>query len=175
MIESFQTLFQGTYGLITAICLVIGLVLLAIEIFIPGFGVCGITGLVLIVFSIVFRTITSGNLWHLLLLIVLTMLVAGLSVLIAIKSARFGLLSKSPIVQNETAIPTDYASNEKNYGFLMNKVGVTKTTCKPAGKMEYDKIEYQVITNGDYIDAEEKVRVIEVDGSTIVVRKEGKN
>ena len=174
MIEAFSTLFIGTEGLVTAICLVIGLVLLAIEIFIPGFGVCGITGLVLLVFSIVFRTVTSGDFWHLLLLLAFILLASGLTILIAVKSARYGLISKSPIVQNETAIPKDYASNEKNYGFLMNKVGVTKTTCKPAGKMEYDKIEYQVITNGDCIDADEKVRVIEVDGSTIVVRKEEK-
>ena len=93
-------------------------------------------------------------------------------VLITIRSARYGLISKTPIVENSTAIPKDYGSNEKNFGFLVNKVGTTKTICKPIGKMEIDNIEYQVISNGDYIEAGEKVRVVEVDGDTIVVKKE---
>ena len=174
MLEALTTLFAGTYGLVTAICLTVGLVLLAIEIFIPGFGVCGITGIVLLVFSVVFRIATSGNFLHFLYLLIIILLAVGLVVLITIRSARYGLISKTPIVENSTAIPKDYGSNEKNFGFLVNKVGTTKTICKPIGKMEIDNIEYQVISNGDYIEAGEKVRVVEVDGDTIVVKKEEK-
>ncbi len=171
MLESLITLFQGTYGLITAICLVVGLVLMAIEIFIPGFGICGITGIALIVFSIVFRTVTSHDFLHLLYLVIITLLVSGINLLIVTKSAKSGLLSKTPLVEKNTAIPKDYGSNEKNYGYLLNKVGETKTVCKPVGKMILDNIEYQVITNGDYLSAGTKVKVVEVDGNTIVVKK----
>ncbi len=174
MLESLTTLFQGTYGMVTGICLAVGLVLLAIEIFIPGFGVCGITGVTLLVFSVIFRVVTSQNYVHFFYLLLIIAVGVGLSLLIAIRSARFGLLSKTPIIENSSAIPTDYASNNKNFGFLLNKVGCTKTICKPSGKMELDNIEYQVISNGDYIDAGTQVRVIEVDGNTIIVKKEGK-
>lgn len=172
MLEAITTLFQGTYGLVTAICLTVGLVLLAIEIFIPGFGVCGITGVVLLVFSVVFRLATSGNFLHFLFLLAIILLAVGLVVLITIRSARYGLISKTPIIENDTAIPVDYGSADKNFGFLINKVGITKTICKPIGKMQLDNIDYQVISNGDYIEAGEKVRVVEVDGETIVVKKE---
>lgn len=174
MIESLTTLFQGTYGMITGICLAVGLVLLAIEIFIPGFGVCGITGITLLTFSVIFRVITSQDFVHFVYLLLIIVVGIGLTMLIAIRSARFGLISKTPIVEKSTAIPSDYASNNKNFGYLLNKVGKTKTICKPSGKMEFDNIEYSVISNGDYIEAETPVRVIEVDGSTIIVKKEEK-
>lgn len=171
MFNSISTLFYGTYGLITAVCLLVGLVLLAIEVFIPGFGICGITGIVMLVFSVVFRVITSGDFLHFVYLLLIIIITISLVVLITIRSARYGLISKSPIVETETAIPVDYGSNEKNYGYLINKVGITKTICKPVGKMQLDNIEYQVITNGDYVEAGEKVKVIEVDGATIIVKK----
>lgn len=174
MLESITTLFQGTFGLITAICLAVGLVLLAIEIFIPGFGICGITGVVLVVFAVIFRVVTSHDIGHFIYLLSIIILAVGSVVLIAVRSARFGALSKTPIIETGTAIPTDYADNSKNYGYLINKVGITKTVCKPIGKMEHDNVEYQVISNGDYIEANVKVKVVEVDGSTIVVKKEEK-
>ena len=121
MLESLITLFQGTYGLITAICLVVGLVLMAIEIFIPGFGICGITGIALIVFSIVFRTVTSHDFLHLLYLVIITLLVAGINLLIVTKSAKSGLLSKTPLVEKNTAIPKDYGSNEKKLWLLIKQ------------------------------------------------------
>lgn len=171
MLESLISLFQGTYGLITAICLVVGLVLIAVEIFIPGFGICGITGISLIVFCMIFRTVTSGDFLHLLYLLVIALVVSGINLLIVVKSAKNGLLSKTPLIDNNTAIPKDYGSDEKNYGYLINKEGTTKTVCKPVGKMILDNVEYQVITNGDYLPAGTKVKVVEVDGSTIVVKK----
>ncbi|MBQ0017457.1 MAG: NfeD family protein [Clostridiales bacterium] len=174
MIESLASLFAGTAGLITGICLLVGLILLIIEIFIPGFGVFGITGSVLVVFSIVYRVITSGDALHLLYILSISIVVIALAVLIAIRSARFGLLSKTPFIQKGTSIPKDYGSNEKNFGFLINKKGITKTVCKPVGKMELDSVEYTVTTNGDYIDEETPVKVVEVDGSTIIVRKDEK-
>ena len=172
MLEAITTLIKGTYGLVTAICLAVGLILLAIEIFIPGFGVCGITGITLVVFSVLFRVITSKNILHFVSLLAIIIIAIALFLLIGIRSARYGLLSKTPIIETSTSIPTDYADDSKNYGFLINKVGVTKTICKPIGKMELDNVEYQVISNGDYIDADTKVKVVEVDGSTIIVKKE---
>ena len=175
MWQSFLTLFAGTEGVIAAVCLVIGLAFLTVEIFIPGFGVFGITGTILLLFSLIYRVATSGDILHFLYIIAIIVLVVVISLLIAIRSARFGVLSKTPIIETSTALPEDYASDKKNYGFLINQKGVTKTILKPVGKVDIDNIEYQVITNGDYIDAGVKVKVVEVDGSTIIVRKdEGK-
>ena len=115
MLEAITTLFKGTYGLVTAICLAVGLILLAIEIFIPGFGVCGITGITLVVFSVLFRVITSKNILHFVSLLAIIIIAIALFLLIGIRSARYGLLSKTPIIETSTSIPTDYADDSKNY------------------------------------------------------------
>ena len=102
------------------------IIFLTVEIFIPGFGVFGITGIILLVFAIVFRTVMSGDILHLFYLLLIIVSVAGVSFLVAVRSARFGLLSKTPIIEKSTAIPKDYGSDKKNYGYLLNKKGITK-------------------------------------------------
>ena len=103
-------------------------------------------------------------------LVSLSVAVLAIVIVIAIRSARFGALSKSPLVQNDVALPTDFASNEKNYAFLVGKTGKTKTILKPIGKAEFDGQTYQVTTEGEYIDKGKEIYVSEVDGSTITVK-----
>lgn len=166
----FSTLFADA-GLVSAICLAIGLILCAVECFVPGFGFFGITGGVLVIFSIVYRMAIGGTWWHLLYMCLIVIVVLSVLVIIAIRSAKSGLLSKTPLIEKTTALPTDYANNETNYGFLLEKEGVTLTICKPAGKVKIDDVEYQAISNGEYIEEGTNVKVIEVDGSTIIVKR----
>lgn len=164
------TLFSDM-GLISAVCLAVGLVLCTIEIFVPGFGIFGITGTILLVFSLVFRIIIGGSLLQFIYMLLIIISVLAIIILISLRSARFGLLSRSPIIQSGTALPKDFSDDKKNYAYLLGKGGVTKTICKPIGKIEIDSVEYQAITNGDYLERGTDVKVVEVDGSTIVIRK----
>lgn len=168
--SDFVTLFADA-GLVTAICLLVGLIFCGIECFVPGFGFFGISGGVLIIFGIVYRMVMGGSWWHLFYLCLIVILSVTVLILCAIRSARFGIISKTPIIENSTALPTDYAKNEKNYGYLLNKKGITTTICKPVGKIEIDGQQYQAISNGDYLEKDSKVRVVEVDGDTIVIKK----
>ena len=164
------TLFADS-GLVAGICLFVGLIFCAIECFIPGFGFFGISGGVLIVFGIVYRMVMGGTWWHFFYMCGIALIVLALVVFIAIRSARFGFLSKTPIVDNSTALPKDFADNDKNYGYLLNKTGVTVTVCKPVGKIKIDDQLYQAISNGDYLEKDSKIIVVDVDGDTIVIKK----
>lgn len=164
-------LFTNSYYIICLVCLAIGLILCAVECFIPGFGVVGITGLVFCTFSIVFLLIMDGTWRQFLFMFGIGLLVLTLVILIAVRSARFGALSKSPLVQKQTALPEDYSADEKNYQYLVGKIGLTETVCKPIGKANIDGITYSVITNGEYVDKNKNIYVAEVDGSTIVVKE----
>lgn len=168
--NSFSTLFANA-GVVTAICLAVGLIFCTIECFIPGFGFFGFSGTGLIVFGIVYRMVNGGDMWHLLYMFLIVILVMVIVILIAIRSARFGLLSKSPFIEKSTALPTDYSDDEKNYAFLLNKEGVAKTTCKPVGTAEIDGNIFQVVSLGKYIDEEKKVKVVSVEGETITVQE----
>ena len=169
--SDIANLFTNSYYIICIVCLAIGLVLCALECFIPGFGVIGITGLIFCTFSVVFLLIMNGTWRQFLFMIGIGLLVLTLMILIAVRSARFGALSKSPLVQKNTALPEDYSSDEKNYQYLVGKVGLTETVCKPIGKAVIDGISYSVITNGEYLDKNKKVYVAEVAGSSIIIKE----
>jgi membrane-bound serine protease (ClpP class) len=171
--DAFVELFTNSANIIAMVCLLIGMVLLCIECFVPGFGIFGISGIVFCAFSIVLTLILGGeHAWiQFLYMIAMIVVVLAVVILIAIRSARFGLLSKSSLIQNGVDLPPDYSSDEKNYSYLVGKTGVTKTILKPVGKAEIDEQTYQVTTEGEYIDMNEEIYVASVDGSTILVKK----
>ena len=164
-------LFTNSYYIICLVCLAIGLTLCAIEFFVPGFGFFGITGIVFTTFSVVFLLAMEGTWRQFLFMVGIAILVITIVLLVAIRSARFGALSKSPLVQTETALPEDYSSNEKNYLYLLGKVGKTETICKPVGKATIDDVTYSVITNGEYIEKGTEIVVTEVDGTSIFIKE----
>ena len=170
--DAFVNMFTNSANLIAMVCLFIGLVLCCIECFVPGFGVFGITGIVFCVASLCLTLFMGGeHAWiQLLYLSVIAVSVLTVVVLIAIRSAKFGALSRSPLIQKEIAIPTDFASNEKNYSFLLNKSGKSKTILKPVGKVDIEGKTYEVTTEGEYIEKNKEVYVAKVDGSTILVK-----
>lgn len=170
--DAFVNMFTNSANIIAIVCLFVGLVLCCIECFVPGFGVFGILGIVFCVASLVITLVVGGEFaWiQLLYMASLSFVILLVVVLIAIRSAKFGALSRSPLVQKEIAIPTDYASNEKNFAFLLGKEGVTKTILKPVGKVEIEGKIYQVTTDGEYVEKDKSVFVAEVDGSTILVK-----
>lgn len=170
MWEEIVGLFSGL-GWISMLCLAIGVIFLVVEFFIPGFGVFGIVGIIVSAFAIVFKMVMGGTLIQFGIMLSFVVLVILLFSLIFIRSAKYGLISKSPFVEKKTSVSVDYAENKKNFGFLLNKQGVVASVCKPAGKVEIDGNTYSCISNGEYLHKNTLVKVIEVDGSTIVVKK----
>lgn len=167
--SDFIGLFQDV-NIICMVCLAIGLILCTIECFIPGFGVFGITGIVFCTFSIVFMLVMGGTWRQFLYMLGIIAIVITIVLLVAVRSARFGALSKSALIQNATALPEDYSSNEKNYSYLMGKIGTADTVCKPSGKALIEGQLYSVITDGEYIEKGKEIYVSEVDGATIYVK-----
>ena len=169
--SDFVELFTNSYNIICMVCLAIGLILCVIECFIPGFGIFGISGIVFCTFSIVFLLVMGGTWRQFLYVFGLIIIVAVIVVLILIRSARFGAISKSALVQQNTALPTDFSKDEKKFHDLIGKVGVTETICKPVGKIMIEGQTYSAITDGEYIEKNKEVYVSEVDGTTIFVKE----
>ena len=169
--QDIADLFTNSYYIICLVCLAVGLVLCAVECFIPGFGITGILGILFCTFSVVFLLIMDGTWRQFLFMLGMGILILTIIILVAVRSARFGALSKSPLVQKETALPADYSSDGKNYQYLVGRIGRTETVCKPIGKAVVDGVSYSVITNGEYIGKDKQIYVSEVDGMSIVVKE----
>ena len=152
--------------------LCVGLVLLFIEMFIPGFGVCGISGLVVIAGGIITHAVLTKSIVQVLGLILIFSLVIIILFLILIRSARYGLLGKTPFVENKTAVPMNY-QNQSEFAFLVGEVGVAITDMRPSGKFMIDDKVYEGIEkNADMVEKGQRVKVVQVEGIKIIVEKE---
>lgn len=172
----------GTVGSIELILFVIGLVLLIVEIFlIPGFGVVGISGLILIVLSLILSM--QGFVWPQYnwqwaifrrnILVVVSSAVGSIAVfaLLASLLPQVKLFSRL-ILQTEQTADAGYTVQEPEAeGRLLGKRGEAVTTLRPSGKAEFEGEVLPVETDGEFLSAGDSVRIIEVSGNRIVVRK----
>jgi membrane-bound serine protease (ClpP class) len=177
----------GRVGSLELILFILGLGLLAVEIFVlPGFGVAGVSGLVLIAFSLIFSMQDFifprfGWEWNLMgrnaMVVVFALIAAitGIAViaLLGPKTKIFDrIMLKTQI--SETASDgggwKDDGGVESDYNALLGKTGKTVTVLRPIGKALVDGETYQVEADSSFIEAGTEVKVTKIKGNTIVVR-----
>jgi membrane-bound serine protease (ClpP class) len=159
----------------------IGLALIAVEIFvIPGFGVAGIGGIILVVGSLVLIMINNDAFDF--------EFVAMNDALRALAAVMGGLLgsmvlffvggSKLPDTRFFKRIAlTDTQDSVQGYtanfitDALTGKQGMTETVLRPSGKVVIDGVIYDAYTRGEYIDKGSPVQVVNVIGSSLLVKK----
>ena len=160
----------GLWNLLTAnvpelILLLVGVALLVVEMYIPGFGVPGLMGIGSLVLGFILLGPTLGQ--GLLLFVILAAILC-VALTICLVTASKGRLSKSKLALNDVAIPPDAAeANDLNY--FIGKEGVTHTALRPAGIGEFDGVKLNVVSDGEFIAQGRRVRVQKVAGIRIVV------
>jgi len=95
--------------------------------------------------------------------------VLAIAISISLRSVTNGKLSKSRIILRETeSNEAGYRSTQDTEIFL-GKEGVTTTVLRPTGMAEFDGVKLNVISEGEFIPAGSKVRIVRVEGSRILV------
>lgn len=151
------------------VCFVVGLGLIVLEAFMPGFGLPGIAGVILHVVAVVFTWINHGPVAALGMTIILLSIIA-IAISVSLRSAANGKLSRSKIVLSETeSNEAGYRSSEDMQVFL-GKEGVATTVLRPTGMAEFDDVKLNVVSDGEYIQPGTKVQIARVEGSRILVR-----
>jgi len=158
---------------------VIGVVLLITEIFIiPGFGVAGILGISAIIFSLGAALIgniglafpelhlISNAIWTLAITLVLTILLIS-SLARYMPDSR--LMSKL-ILQASTDTASGYLSYTA-HDELVGQIGTSLNALRPSGTVSIDGKRVDVVSDGDFIDKGQSVRVVQVLGSKVIVSK----
>ena len=147
------------------ILMLVGVGLLVFEMYIPGFGVPGISGIAALVLGFVLLrpTLAQG-------LVLFAILAAILCVALSIclYSASKGRLSKSKLVLNDVAVSADAAENN-DMNYFIGREGVTHTPLRPAGIGEFDGVKLNVVSDGEFIAKDRPIRVQSVEGNRIVV------
>lgn len=172
----------GTVGSLELILFVVGVILLILEIFIiPGFGVAGVSGLVLIGASLVLsmqgfvfpsfewqRDILKRNLLVVSMSLVSSLIIFGI---MAYSLPQLRLFSKLMLKTAQSADEGYTVQSREEEKQLLGKQGVAVTTLRPSGKAEIGDEVFYVETEGDFVDSGSTVEVIEVSGNRIVVRR----
>ena len=168
-------------SIIDIVLVIVGLVLIALEIFvIPGFGIAGISGIIMVIISL-FLALTGTSLPYIdssiisIALFQLSVSLVGALLLIFIL-AKF--LPKT-IIFNRLVLSE---AEKTNKGFvsadkiskIIGRKGVALTMLRPAGIAEIEGKRIDVVTEGGYIEKGEKIIVISSEGIKVVVAKAGK-
>jgi len=150
------------------LCLLISTALMILEVFMPGFGIAGISGITLSIVGVWLTWRSMGPLAALgVLLIMLALMAIVLS--IGLRSTARGLLSKSSMVLNEQLDTTQGFSSNVDLNLFIGKQGTALTPLRPAGLAEIEGVRLNVVSNGDFIPKDTSVVIASVEGTRIVV------
>jgi membrane-bound ClpP family serine protease len=159
--------FISNIGALQAILLIVGLGLLVVEIFHPGFGAPGITGLILLVLGIV---LTAKSITEAIIMIIIIIVLLGIAAILFFYSASRGRLSKNIVLSEALNKESGFISTE-NLEEYLGAEGHAITPLRPAGIAEFDGVKLDVVTQGEFIARDTRVKVISVSGRRIVVRE----
>lgn len=149
------------------ICVLAGVILLIVEAFMPGFGVPGISGIILLLAGVAMTWYEYGAMVGLGTTVAVLALV-GVAISVSLKSASSGRLSKSDLILNDTETPP---SENADMQLLVGKEGVVKNTLRPVGTAEFDCGKLHVTSDGEYVSEGQRVRIVRVEGTQIFVNK----
>lgn len=140
--------------------LVTGYLLMAAEIFlIPGFGVAGIGGLVCLGAGCYLSYNHFGPAYGALTIVLV--MASATAFLMWIPKSRFG----RDVVHTSTLADASAAETELTAG----QVGVSESDLRPAGFARFGELRQSVVTEGEFIAADSRIVVTQVQGSRVVV------
>lgn len=152
--------------LLAGICLIVGLVLMTIEIFYPGFGVFGIAGAIFLIVGVVLTAKTATEAFVMIMSILAILAVIFTAFL---RSASKGKLNKSLVLNNTLDRASGYIGTE-DLNYLLGKEGVSTTVLRPSGTADFQGVKLDVVSEGEFIAQNTKVKIIKVEGRRIVVK-----
>ena len=138
-----------------------GVLLIAMEILLPGFGLFGFSGSIALILSLTLTTVKYGFTALLVLLFV--------SLLFAIFLIHFLKSKKEKLILKDTLTTKDF--DETTLQGLEGKQGITLTTLQPYGVIEVEGKKIDVTSNEGYIDKNKTVQIIQVKGKTVIVKQ----
>ena len=155
-------------NLILIICLIAGTALIILEAFMPGFGIAGISGIVLEIIAVISAARNYGTLFALILTLIV-MLLVGCAVFFSYRSAVGGRLSKSPLILKGTEDPAAKA-DDRPLDSWKGSEGVTVTALRPGGFIEAEGSRINAFSSGEFIPKGQKVQITGAEGDHVVVK-----
>jgi len=183
----------GTAELLEIVLFLTGVAFLAVEIFVlPGFGIAGIMGLMLMLAGVLMAGQTflipeTRREWEVFgtSLLVLSCSAVAFIAIAGLLSRHFGSLpmlnrlvlqpaGSDSVPRGQTAAAADKPlpalAPDNSYGVDVGDWGLAISPLRPSGKARFGDRYLDVLTDGDFVERGRQVRIVEIQGSRIVVR-----
>ncbi len=174
--------FEGLAQNWEILLFVLGLALLAVEIFvIPGFGIAGISGIALIFTGLLLSMLqnrgfnfdftgTGAIVESFAVVVAAILLTMGVIIGFFGRFLNSGLFKKISLQTSETS-GEGYHTNIPLLPRFVGRTGIAVSDLRPSGKVEIDGERIDGQTEGDYISKGDRIKVIAAKNSFVVVRK----
>lgn len=160
-------IIAGLAGMEAIILLVLGIILIILEFFVPG-GIVGVIGVGCIIGSLLMSGYDIG---HMTMSVAIAFIVAIIAAVVLFRS--IGLekgIFRHIILRDRTSTDLGYVSNE-NRNELIDQTGTVLTPLRPSGTVEINGERMDVVSEGSFIEAGKNVKVVKVEGVKIVVKE----
>ena len=160
---------MSTVMVIGIILLIAGFILVGIEMVVPGFGAPGIAGIICLIAGI-FLTADSVETGIFITVVVIVILGILMTIIMGFLSQK---KFKSPIILDED-LKAGAPINSSDLNYLLQKEGTASTDLKPAGKGDFEGIEFDVISEGTYIKKGCPIVISRISQNRLMVRENKK-
>jgi membrane-bound serine protease (ClpP class) len=171
----------GTAGWLEVVLFLAGLVFIAVELFvIPGFGVAGLSGILLIIVSLLMASqhhfLPKSGQDFSTLITSLGVIVASFVVVVAAAFAMSRYFGTIPILSRFALAPPEpsAAADDHQAGeerLEVGQIGLTDSPLRPAGVVRFGERYVDVLTEGGFIEKGQEVKVVKISGNHVVVRQ----
>lgn len=179
----------GTADSLEILLFLVGLICLALELFVfPGFGIFGMSGILLVLTSVVMASHTfvwPSQEYEFRQLGWTLAQVTGVILSVLVGAIVFGRYFPSlPLFNRLVLRPATEAEEEIDptvkpmldadatpLHFLLGEVGETTTVLRPSGKARFGEMLVDVTADGFFIEAHQRIEVIDVQGARVTVKK----
>lgn len=163
-----SNILNGTADLMTVLIFISGVILLTLELFIPSFGIIGLAGIALTVYSL-FDAFDNNKLS----LIVLFSSAAAIVISVTI-FVKLGFTAKvfDKFVLADRQSKERGFNSKKDYSFLIGQKGLAKTILRPTGVVVLDGKQFDAKAEGDFIQKGKNILVTEIKDGHIIVKED---
>lgn len=160
-------------GLITneilfTVVLTLGLTMLILELFVPSFGLLGVSGIYLVIESF----LALKNIENEILYIIISLISSAIIGLIIGKVFFRNMENNKLVLHNDFRnVKGNNLQHNINKEDLLNTTGVVDKVLRPSGTIEVDGTIYNAVSNGNFIPKGKKVVIERIENSHLYVRE----
>lgn len=160
-------LYNNEMELLSMILFIGGVTLIILELFVIG-AVLGILGMGCIIASFL---LIGDNIAKMGVFVAICLIIAIIEWVILVKFLKKTIPIFSQVILHDSTNKESGYTSHDDRSYLVNQTAITLTELRPSGIIIHNGQRIDAVSDGAFIKREKEVRIIEVEGTRVVVRE----